>query len=296
MQGEGVWSTINTVRLRYSPYPSLSLISLAVQRIEQTPGASQPLEPQNRGPRSPPSTLSPARSAGAGRSAWGSCRAREWESARSGAHPAASPVASPAYSGAVRGRPRRPPGRGRRLPGRPWPPPRPQLSPPAQPPGPRSQLRSPSASLARPLGPDGRNRGGGEGEEGRESGWAGAGAGAKAGAQVPDGSDGEANPGNTSGGNDQPTLKPVAPGPADSYRPRATCPLVRAAVTQRELPASRRPCHWPAELCTRVIGRQGDSDWLEGTPLPCPPSEFPPLVLKELLLTVIGLDGGRAWN
>lgn len=169
----------------YHQYCATSLQSLSLSEphfpscpAEQTPGASQPLEPQNRGPRSPPSTLSPARSAGAGRSAWGSCRAREWESARSGAHPAASPVASPAYSGAVRGRPRRPPGRGRRLPGRPWPPPRPQLSPPAQPPGPRSQLRSPSASLARPLGPDGRNRGGGEGEQCRESGWAGAGAGA----------------------------------------------------------------------------------------------------------------------
>ena len=93
----------------------------------------------------------------------------------------------------------------------------------------RSGLSAPlSKGIISPApGPRRQKPGGGKGEDGRESGWAGA----NAEGAGPDGSDGEANPGHTSDGNDQPTRKLVAWGPADSYRPRATRPLVPAAVT-----------------------------------------------------------------
>lgn len=102
---------------------------------------------------------SPARSAGAARSVWGSCLAREWGSVLLAARPAASPVASSAGSGAVPGRPKSPPGPGRRRPPQPWPLPRLHRSPPAQLAAPGSQLHSPTASFTRPRCLDGRNPG-----------------------------------------------------------------------------------------------------------------------------------------
>lgn len=178
-RGKGVSSTINAVRFCHSPCPSLNLISPSCGANGTDSGflpATRASGSRSQAP--PPSALSPARSAGAARSASESCRARGWEWARSGARPAASPAASRARSGAARGKLLRLPGRGRRLPGRPWPPPRLQPSPPAQPPGPSAPLRSP-ASSARPGTPTAGTRDG-QGEKGEESGRAGSQAGGAA--------------------------------------------------------------------------------------------------------------------
>lgn len=134
---------------------SRSLVSLAAGPIADSRCLVAEHQPTPDSARAP----SPARSAGAARSAWGSCLAHEWGSALSAARPAASPVASSVGSGAVPERPRRPPGPGRRRPPQPWPLPRLHRSPPAQLAAPGSQLHSPTASFTRPRCLDGRNPG-----------------------------------------------------------------------------------------------------------------------------------------